>query len=321
VPNKSIESLSFEELEQELREFLLSVAGEEDFAHALQKLQARPSTPGSGPVASVPAPSELAAPRAPRAPTGYHEDINRARNVVAKLLPSKPPSIPGLDIALHNRSCHEVGGDYYDFINLPGGRMAMIIADVSGKGYSAAIVMAMLRQIFHLIVPRTASAHDTLVECNRHLVADIPRGTFVTLLYAVIDPGRREMTLVNAGHCPPIVARTRLTGARVLELRGPALGMLETNRFADEIREKTLAIEPGDCLCFYTDGVSEAKNLLGEEFGSVRLARVVHSAMSQPARSVADSILAALASFTEGTAQHDDLSLIIVRALASRVIR
>jgi len=316
VPRKPSEGLPFEEQVRELRAFLAEVAGDTDTTRFLKQLQAAQARVQrvSKPVAD-PAGQGTPFGGGDTAAVQDRDDIQRARTVVNKLLPSQPPKVPGLDIGLYSRSCHEVGGDYFDFINLPNDRLAFVIADVAGKGFGAAIVMAMLREILHIVTTSEHTPASAVSATNRLLVPDMPRGMFITLLYGVLDPATREMTLVNAGHCPPIIWRPRLTGARVLDLRGPALGVLEPPRFAEAIRQKTLPLEPGDCLCFFTDGVSEAKDLLGEEFGGQRLAQILRDTANQPAAKVVDAIMAAVDEHTKGAAQHDDITLVVVRAL------
>jgi len=314
VARKPSEGLLFEDLLAELRAFLAEMAGEAGVAQTLKELQANasaqrpthvaPTRPRAGSRRTAPAPL-ITPPR---------DDLQKAQTVVNKLLPSQPPTLPGLDLAVYNRFCHEVGGDYYDFINLSDERVALVIADVSGKGFAAALVMAMLREVLHIAAANQASAAKAVAVTNRLLVPDMPRGMFVTMLYGVINPPAREMTLVNAGHCPPIIWRPRLTGARMLDLRGPAIGMLDPQRFAEGIRQKTLRFEPGDCLCFFTDGISEAKDLLGEEFGGQRLARVLRDNATQPASKITEAIMAAVDEHTKGAAQHDDITLIVLRA-------
>ncbi len=314
MARKPSEGLPFEDLLAELRAFLAEMAGEAGVTRTLKQLQtmhasahqtsrAEPARPRAGSRRSAPAPVI----------TGPRDDMQKAQTVVNKLLPSQPPTLPGLDLAIYNRFCHEVGGDYYDFINLPEDRVALVIADVSGKGFAAALVMAMLREVLHIAAANQPTAAKAVAVTNRLLVPDMPRGMFVTMLYGVINPRAREMTLVNAGHCPPIIWRPRLTGARVLDLRGPAIGMLDAQRFTDGIRQKTLRLEPGDCLCFFTDGISEAKDLLGEEFGGQRLAQVLRDHGGQPAGKIAEAIMAAVDEHTKGAAQNDDITLIVLR--------
>jgi len=312
VHRNPLDGPPFEALVRELREALVKLSGLDDVTRTFRRIRA--SQPQERRLArhvqSSAAPA-LAEPEPP--PPAGHEDIERARNVVASLLPSKPPQVQGMDVAVFSRFRHEVGGDYYDFLPLPDGRLAIAIADVSGKGVAAAIVMVMLREILHMMVTVDRAPVETMAATNSRLARDMPRGMFVTFLYTVLDPRQRELRLVNAGHCPPIMWRPRLTGARMLTLRGPALGMLGPEPFAKAIVERTLKLEPSDCLCLFTDGVSEAKNLLGEDFGERRLASVLRNNGHRPAKDVAEAIIAAVDAHSEGATQHDDMTLIVLK--------
>jgi sigma-B regulation protein RsbU (phosphoserine phosphatase) len=315
VARKPTEGPPFEDLLDQLRAYVAEMAGETGVTRTLKQLEAahartqrprRPEADGSaGASARSDSPDPLIKP--------LRDDLEKAQTVVNKLMPSQPPSLPGFDLAVYNRSCHEVGGDYYDFINLPDDRVALVIADVSGKGFGAALIMAMLREVLHIAAANQPTVAKAVAVTNRLLVPDMPRGMFVTMLYGIIHPAKREMSLVNAGHCPPIIWRPRLTGARVLNLRGPAIGVLDAERFADGIRQKTLPLEPGDCLCFFTDGISEAKDLLGEEFGGQRLAQVLRDHATEPASKISEAIIAAVDEHTKGAAQHDDMTLVVLR--------
>ncbi len=314
VRRKPTEGLAFEDLLKELRSYLAEVAGQGDTTRYLRQIysaQARVQrAPGGGA-----SPERRRPAGAADEPAETRDDIQRAQTVVNKLLPAKPPSVPGLDIAFFNRSCHEVGGDYFDFITLPQDRIGLVIADVAGKGFGASIVMAMLREILHIVSSNEETPAKAVSSANRLLMPDMPRGMFVTMIYGVVDPAARELTLVNAGHCAPIIWRPRLTGARVLDLRGPALGVLDPARFAQGVAQRTLALEPGDCMCFFTDGVSEAKDLLGEEFGEQRLAQVLRDHAGESADQIVAAVTKSVDDHTKGAAQHDDITLIVVRAL------
>lgn len=320
MPRKPAEGLSFEELQRELQAYLAEIAGDSEVTRLMRRLQALQDLELTGELSGITldtTPSEPSPRTASPQPliVPPKDDMQRARSVVNRLLPSQPPNVPGLDIAVYTRSCHEVGGDYFDFITLPEGRVAFAIADVAGKGFSAAILMAMLREVLRIVAANDPVPARAVAATNRLLVPDMPRGMFVTLLYGVIVPSTREMTLVNAGHCPPIIWRPRLTGARVLDLRGPAVGVLDPQRFAEGLRQRSLQLEPGDCLCFFTDGVTEATDLLGEEFGQQRLAQVIRNHATEPAAEIVKAITEAVNDHTKGAAQHDDMTLIVLRAL------
>ncbi len=246
---------------------------------------------------------------------GAGDDIERARNIVAQLLPTQAPSVPGMDIAAFSQFRHEVGGDYYDFLELPAGRMGIAIADVSGKGVGAALLMVRLREILHSVAPLYEGAAETVAAVNARLAPTTPRGTFVTFLYALLDPKAHELRVVNAGHCAPLVWRARLTGVRVLQCRGPALCLLDPEQFPEAISEGVVTLEPSDCLCLFTDGVSEAKDEHREDFGETRVAATLRQHAEGAAQQIADGIVAAVAAHTRSAPQHDDMTLIVLKAL------
>ncbi|MFP4056316.1 MAG: PP2C family protein-serine/threonine phosphatase [Candidatus Brocadiia bacterium] len=334
---RSSGGFSFEELNREIRNYLQQVADELSATRALKSIQsaeaqvqritrtitraslARAAEAGfeihDGKV-SEPSPSGKAEEAAEPGPliSAEEDEIQQARDIQTKLLPAEVPQLPGIDIGTFSRFCHEVGGDYYDFIQLPGGRCGMVIADVSGKGIPAAMVMVMFRSVLRMVAANDHPPADTLAHVNRLLARDLLRRMFVTALYAVVEPARRQITFVNAGHNPPVIWRPRLSGTRAINIKGPALGLLGAEAFESALREKTLALEHDDCLCLYTDGVTEAKNLLGEEFGPRALARVFRAKASGPAQETVQAIVDAVDAHQEGAPQHDDMTLICVRA-------
>jgi len=324
----------FQALNTEIRDYLVGLTGEESATRALAKLQdamhrvkeisetttraalQRAARDGfeiqDGVVRKhEPVSDDVDMPRA--CLSGTEEERQQARDVQAKLLPSELPNCPGLDLATFTRFSRDVGGDYYDFIMLPGGRLGVIIADVSGKGVPAAMVMVMFRSIFRLVAANDHSAAETLAQTNRLLTRDLLREMFVSALYCIIDPAQHTMTLVNAGHFPPLLCRRRLSGTRTVNIRGPAIGLLDNDRFPKLLQQKTLALEPADCLCFYTDGVTEAKNLLGEQFGYRALARTLRDCATRPATEIIRNIITAVDDFQDNAPQHDDITLIVLR--------
>lgn len=326
----------FQTLSKEVREYLVGLTGEESATRALRKIRAaihrvqeisetttraaleRAARAGfeirdgvvrkheTGQVADTVIPSRAYL-------AGTEEERQQARDVQAKLLPSEVPKCAGMDIATFSRFSRDVGGDYYDFIRLPRGRIGVMIADVSGKGVPAAMVMIMFRSIFRLVAANDHAPAETLLRTNKLLTRDLLREMFVSALYGVIDPTEHTFTLVNAGHYPPLLCRSRLSGTRAVNIRGPAIGLLDAERFSKLLQQKTLRIESGDCLCLYTDGITEAKNLLGEQFGYRPLARALRDSAARPAQEIIRHIITAVDDFQENAPQHDDLTLIILR--------
>jgi sigma-B regulation protein RsbU (phosphoserine phosphatase) len=326
----------FDTLSKEVREYLVGLTGEESATRALRKLRSamhrvkemsesltrasleRAAQQGfeirDGEVSQpeeAGAAKEVIPGRAMLA--GTDEEREQARQVQSKLLPAEVPELPGMDIATFSRFSRDVGGDYYDFIRLPRGRFGLMIADVSGKGVPAAMVMVMFRSIFRMVAANDHGAAETLIRTNQLLSRDLLREMFVSALYGVIDPQDGSFTLVNAGHYPPLLCRPRLSGTRAVNIRGPAIGLLGVERFRKLLQQKTLRIESGDTLCFYTDGITEAKNLLGEEFGYRPLARALRDCAGQSAQTIVHRLVGAVDDFQENAPQHDDITLIVLR--------
>jgi len=337
VTRKPSGSFSFERLNNEIRGYLAEVTTDQNVTRALRKIQAaerkvakitKSMTRAALDRAAkagfeihdgvVREPQPAATPGAEAAPThsvlsATDAELEQAHNIQKKLLPGKLPSLPGLDIATFSRFSRDVGGDYFDFIPLRNGCCALVVADVSGKGVPAAMVMVMFRSILRMVAANDHSPVDTLGHTNRLVQRDLLRGMFITAIYAVIDPKNRKIHLVNAGHNPPLIWRPRLTGTRAISIKGPAIGLLPTGKFDEAIRQKTLPVEQGDCLCFYTDGATEAKNLLGEDLGHRALARALRQAGNQSAKQQVDALVAAIDDHQEDAPQHDDITLVVVR--------
>jgi hypothetical protein len=235
-------------------------------------------------------------------------EMQLARQMQTSLLPDRVPQIPGLDIAADWRSAREVGGDFYDFVALKGGRLGIVIADVSGKGVSAALFMALARSLVRASVAARQRAVDALKRANRLIAEEAKFGMFVTLFYAVIDLEERTLTYVNAGHNPPLMWDGTLSPI-MLEGRGIALGVLENA----DLEERTVALKKGDLVVLYTDGVIEAINDQEEEFGMDRLAELVSARRSLPASALVGEINRAVSEFTGPQPQFDDWTLLVLK--------
>jgi serine phosphatase RsbU (regulator of sigma subunit) len=237
-------------------------------------------------------------------------ELRLAADIQRALLPGHMPGIPGFAIAAETVPAKEVGGDFYNLIPLSSGRIGIVIADVSGKGVPAALFMALAGVVLRVNAVWHHDPTSVVRDANGIISQDSQTGMFVTLVYGVLDPGRRTFTYVNAGHNPPI----RCTGGRggITELRatGIALGVQEDSDFAQaEVR-----FESGDSLILYTDGVTEAFNERGEMFGEERLRRLIAEHQDLGARELADRIIAEAASFRGREPQADDITLVILKA-------
>jgi sigma-B regulation protein RsbU (phosphoserine phosphatase) len=231
-----------------------------------------------------------------------------ASEIQQRFLPATAPIVTGYELQGISFPCYEIGGDYYDFIQREDGRLVVALGDVSGKGTAAALLMSSL----HAAVHAHADIHDSLVKTisavNRYLVDSIPANRFVTLFYAELDPQNGTLSFLNAGHNPPLIVHTGGTMEQ-LAAGGLPLGIMTNADF----REGRTKLYPGDVLVIYSDGVSEATNPSGEEFGPTRLYEVVARNLEASAGGIRDRIESALTKFCQGTPAADDITLVIVK--------
>lgn len=243
-----------------------------------------------------------------------HEELDIARRVQAGLLPSREPTVQGFDIAGTCLPANEVGGDYYDYFTFDDGRFGLAIGDVSGKGVPAAFCMTLTKGFMEVASAEWNNPDDVLIAANSHLREYLQRGTFVTMAYAVIDPEAMTIDYARAGHNPPAVLRADGEPTFVMP-PGIALGAADNKQFAKLIASERLDLRRGDALVFYTDGVTEAMSSSGEQFGETRLLEsLARLHDGRPARDLADGLLAAVAEHARDAAQHDDITVVVVRA-------
>src|SRR5438094_7655971 len=238
-------------------------------------------------------------------------ELQVASEIQQRFQPASAPQVTGYELQGISFPCYEIGGDYYDFIQRSDGRMVVALGDVSGKGTAAALLMSSL----HAAVHAQADIHNSLVKTisavNRYLVESIPPNRFVTLFYAELDPEKGSLNFLNAGYNPPLIVHA---GGTMEQL---AAGGLPLGIMADaEFREGRTQLRPGDVLVIYSDGVSEAVNPNGEEFGPTRLYEVVARNLDASAGGIRDRIESALTKFCQGTPAADDITLVIVKRLA-----
>lgn len=235
------------------------------------------------------------------------QELTVARSIQSSLIPSRNPTIEGLDVAAYWRAARQVSGDFYDFLELPDGKHALLIADVADKGIPAALFMALCRTIIRSVGSTRIDPAATLSRANDILVNDTESDLFVTVFYAVWDPVTRLVTYANGGHNPPLFIRTD-GSVEALHADGIAMGIVEHMAF----EERTIQVAPGDTLILYTDGVNETINAHLEEFGLDRLIDVVASAEKRSARNLVDAIVDALDAFAGSAPQFDDTTLVVV---------
>ncbi len=246
------------------------------------------------------------------------ERVNReleiAREVQERLFPQELPPIPGLDYTGRCRPAREVGGDYYDFLELPEGKLGIAIGDVSGKGIGAALMMAALEASLRGQASLTGGDLAELMNRVNRLVYEASSvNRYATFFYAQLDPKSLRLTYVNAGHNPPMILRPQGAGWEIarLETGGPVVGLLRNAPY----QQGSFTLRHGDVLVCFTDGVSEAMNPIDEEWGEERLIAAVRGCEGMNAAAMVTEIIDAADRFASGAPQHDDMTLVVLRVI------
>lgn len=242
-------------------------------------------------------------------------ELEIAREVQERLFPQSLPAVAGLDYYGMCRPALGVGGDYYDFLSLAGGKLGVAVGDVSGKGIAAALLMASLQASLRSQASRGSGDLAALMMEIHNLVYEASASNrYATLFYAEYEPGSRRLTYVNAGHNPPVLLRAEGDGFMKfrLETGGPVAGLLKNLSY----EQASIVLEPGDVLVAYTDGVSEAMNASEEEWGEPCLIAAAEGCAGRTAAETIQSILRAADQFVAGARQYDDMTLVVLRVLA-----
>jgi phosphoserine phosphatase RsbU/P len=256
------------------------------------------------------------------------EELRIARQIQMSLLPRGPLDVPGLGITALCVPAREVGGDYYDFFPLGGDRLGVLIADVSGKGTSAALYMAELKGLVLSLSQIYQSPRQLLIEANRILAQNLDSRSFITMTYAVLDLAEGVMTYARAGHTPLIYfpgGGSPRRAAQVLVPNGMVVGLRidgAEELFSDLLEEKQIVLDKGDVIVFYTDGITEAMNPASDLFGESRLSRIVEEHGHLESGELRERILREIEAFVGPADQHDDMTMILIKvtqAAAARV--
>lgn len=235
-------------------------------------------------------------------------DLDQAAEIQRSFLPGVAPKVRGLDLAGHNAPCRTVGGDYYDFFRYGESRVALVLGDVSGKGMPASLLMMGLQARVQVLIEEPQDLAAVVTRLNRITAANCPSNRFITYFSCIVDGDTGDVVYCNAGHNPPLIVRG--SGA-VEELPGggPVLGILKSVAY-DEYRAH---LEVGDTLVVYSDGVTEAASVAGEEFETERLGEAVARVRTESAAAILAAVNRAVADFTVGAPQSDDITLIIAK--------
>ena len=250
------------------------------------------------------------------------EELRIARQIQMSLLPRGPLDVPGLAITALCVPAREVGGDYYDFFPLSDDRLGVLIADVSGKGTSAALYMAELKGVVLALSQRYDSPRELLIEVNRIISENLDSRSFITVTYAVIDTRKGVMTYCRAGHTSliyrpsTILPASSAQAAQVLTPSGMVLGLRidgAAEKFSDLLEEDRIDLAIGDVIVLYTDGITEAMNADSDLFGEGRLSRIVEEHGHLESGELRERILREIESFVGGADQHDDMTMILLK--------
>ncbi len=236
-------------------------------------------------------------------------ELELSQIVQRALLPQQIPQIKGVELAAFSRPSEIIGGDYFDFFQFRDGTHGLVIADVSGHGVSAGMLMSSLQTAIRTMAPETDSPAEVLERLNRFYIHNIHFTTFVTVFLACFDPNTLTLNYVNAGHNPPAVRRKREAAITWLKPTAPAIGLAEEFH----PRMESISIAEGDSLLLYTDGVTEVLNIGNEAFGQERLAALVHEYADRTAPELLQAVRQGLSSFGGDQPLMDDVTMVALK--------
>ena len=240
-------------------------------------------------------------------------DLEIARDIQRILLPSEAPVIPGFEISGLNIPARHVSGDYFDYIEVDKDKLGVAIADVSGKGVPASIIMAICRSVLRSQATGNPSPADVLQKVNRQLYPDIKEDMFISMAYTILDHASGTVTLCRAGHDAPILFDHETRTATPVKPPGMVVGIDSGSVFDRITGDFLLSLKRDDCLLLYTDGVTEALDANGDEFGPERMIECVRTSAPEGAPAIITRIIDELRAFVGAQPQNDDITLIAIR--------
>ena len=240
-------------------------------------------------------------------------DLEIARDIQRILLPSEAPAINGFQISGINAPARQVSGDYFDYIQVDEERLGVAIADVSGKGVPASLIMAICRSVLRAEAARNPSPADVLRKVNRQLYPDIKEDMFISMAYLILNHRRDEVTLARAGHDAPLLYKRQSQTVTPIKPPGMVVGIDSGNVFDRLTVDFDVPLERDDCLVLYTDGVTETLNAEGDEFGLDRMMQSVRANAVDGAQTIVKKIIEDVRDFTGSVPQNDDITLIAIR--------
>ena len=239
------------------------------------------------------------------------KELDVAREVQKKILPLKHPEYKNLDISSVFIPAFEVGGDYYDFFEISPAKLGFVIADVSGKGISAAFIMAEVKGIFESLSKTITKPRDILISANQILKRALDRSSFVSASYGIIDIEKEILTISRAGHCPAILIRDGKT--QILKSSGIGLGLNFSEHFDNSLDETEINLNEEDLIVLYTDGITEAKNTSMEDFGLNNFEKILIENSQLTPDEIANKVIREVTVFSQSHSQYDDITLVIFK--------
>lgn len=239
------------------------------------------------------------------------KELDVAREIQRKILPAAEPQYKNLNIASLFIPAFEVGGDYYDFFEIDDDKLGFVIADVSGKGISAAFIMAEIKGIFESLSRTSQSPREIFIKANVILRRALERKTFVSAAYGIIDIQKEVLTFSRAGHCPLLLIRG--DEVEVLKPTGIGLGLTNSKEFEDALEEDSIILKENDIIILYTDGITEAKNKEMEDFGETQFERILIENRHEDAGIISKKVIREITLFSRNNQQHDDITLVIIK--------
>jgi len=240
-------------------------------------------------------------------------DLAIARDIQRILLPAEAPSVNGFEVSGMNVPARQVSGDYFDYIKVDDERLGVAIADVSGKGVPASLIMAICRSVLRSQAMGNPSPADVLQKVNRQLYPDIKEDMFISMAYLVLDLVRGGVTLARAGHDAPLLYREKSQTVAPLKTPGMVVGIDSGDVFDRLTTDVAVPLECNDCILLYTDGITEALDNEGNEFGLERTIASVQSSAKEGAQAMVTRLIDDLRNFVGSTPQNDDITLIAIR--------
>jgi len=241
------------------------------------------------------------------------EELRIARDVQQRLLPHKTPKYNGISIEALTITAYEVGGDYYDYINFSDEQLGFIIGDVSGKGTSAAFYMAEAKGIVQSLSKSFQQPRELLIRTNEILYETLERKSFISMLMASLNCNTNTLSFARAGHCPLLYYNSKANEAALLQPDGIGVGLEKGDIFRKKLKEEKVKCNSGDIIVFYTDGLSEARNNAGEEYGDERLRTLIQSNAKKTALELKELVIDSILAFLDGQSLSDDLTLVLVK--------